>query len=65
MKTLHAVGAYGREASQADWEAGKDFRVIDGPYFSKRSLDLLREDGYTHILFWDFRLIGQVFEVTL
>lgn len=41
--TVYAVGAYGRLATTADWNRGKDFRVVrsppgwvGGPYFSSR-----------------------------
>lgn len=38
--------AYGRkyesiEAMEADWNAGKDFKIVKGPYCSIRDLELL------------------------
>jgi hypothetical protein len=48
---LHAQGAYGRTASEADWDTGKDFRVVGGSYFSKRDTKLLKQQGYNRIVF--------------
>lgn len=54
MKTLEAVPAYGRRYTTLtdmllDWNAGMDFKVAGGPYFSRRDLDKLRADGYTSV----------------
>ena len=43
MKILEVTGAYGRIATRADWEAGLDFKIINGPYLSIRDLPRLRE----------------------
>lgn len=48
---LYAMGAYGREARRSDWAAGKDFKIVGGPYFSIRDIDKLKIDGYTGIYF--------------
>lgn len=37
---IYVTGAYGRryfgpEDAKEDWEAGKDFRMVDGPYINK------------------------------
>ena len=49
---LFATGAYGREASKADWESGKDFRITGGgPYFSIRDTKALIRDCYVGIIF--------------
>ena len=46
---LQVRGAYGRKASVADWDAGKDFRIVDGPYCSKRDLPRMAQDGYAWV----------------
>jgi len=50
-KILDACGAYGRQYKAADWEAGKDMKIIDGPYFSIRDTVRLKSDGYTRVRF--------------
>lgn len=44
------AGAYGRnyetkKAALRDWEAGRDFKIVDGPYCSIRDLDQLVEES--------------------
>lgn len=52
MKTLYARGAYGRKASRADWDDGKDFQACStGQYFSNRDLRYLRNLRFTQIVF--------------
>lgn len=56
MKTLYVQGAYGRayttfEQVVRDWDAGKDFKIIDGPYCSKRDLTDIKSMGYVRICF--------------
>jgi hypothetical protein len=46
-----ARGAYGREANLQDWEDGKDFRIVGGPYFSIRDMDEMRRQGINVIDF--------------
>lgn len=41
---LDCIPAYGREFSIDDWNNGKDFKVIDGPYFSIRDIPALSQD---------------------
>ena len=48
---LVAIGAYGRDASLADWQAGKDFKIMDGPYFSIRDLEEIKGYGTQQICF--------------
>lgn len=48
-EVLTLIGAYGRDASLADWHEGKDFKIFDGPYTSKRDLQFMREHG-VHIV---------------
>jgi len=54
---LHLTGAYGRKASRADWDCGKDFQIVTqqgfGPYTSCRDVLRMRHDGYTHLRFLD------------
>lgn len=47
---LTLVAAYGRHYEsikkiEADWEAGKDFRIIRGPYCSIRDTNWMKEMG--------------------
>ena len=51
-KVINAMGAYGRKAKLADYVNGRDFKLVDGPYFSIRDEDRLRKDGYTEIRFY-------------
>lgn len=51
---LRLVGAYGRqytskEALIKDWNDGKDFRIVNGPYCSIRDLPEIRKRGFTQI----------------
>lgn len=44
------AGAYGRvyktkKDALRDWEAGKDFRIVGGPYCSIRDVDLMTEQS--------------------
>lgn len=50
---LELKGAYGRETSMADWEAGKDFKITGGPYCSVRDVASIRAEGFDLI---EFRL---------
>lgn len=61
-------GAYGRQATQADWEAGKDFKIVNGPYCSKRDVQLMKAWGWSKvrlIRFDVFRNIVTVYEEAL
>jgi len=58
LTNLVAVGAHGRDyrsgniaALQRDWEAGAEFKICNGPYFSKVDVQRLLYDGWTHITF--------------
>lgn len=46
-----ARGAYGRSTNEADWLAGKDFRIVGGPYFSIRDLKAMKDEGIILINF--------------
>lgn len=48
LDILDCCGAYGRKADYNDWLKGLDFKVIDGPYFSIRDCNALRD--YCHEL---------------
>jgi hypothetical protein len=46
---LMIMPAYGRqyktaEEAKADWNAGKDFKVVCGPYLSIRNIDYLKDN---------------------
>ena len=50
---LMIMPAYGRQyktsqEAKADWEAGKDFKIVNGPYLSIRDVDYLK-DKYTSV----------------
>lgn len=54
METLNVYPAFGRRycsAKQAaqDWNEGKDFKIVGGPYFSKRDVSTLMKEGYTRL----------------
>lgn len=59
MMTITLLGAYGRTyISKAkaldDWQNGKDFQVLDGPYCSIRDMDyLIRTNNKIQILLND------------
>lgn len=52
---VYATGAYGREANKADWKAGKDFRIMSGPYFSIRDYEAMKAEGIGQIIFVNAR----------
>ena len=46
-RTAYIISAYGRTYStrenlERDWLAGKDFKILNGPYLSIRDLEALR-----------------------
>lgn len=52
--TLNIIPAYARRYKSAaealrDWNAGKDFKIFDGPYLSKRDVPALTKEGYTRV----------------
>ena len=52
-KPLMIMPAYGRqyktsEEAKADWNAGKDFKIINGPYLSIRDVKHLK-DTYSSV----------------
>ena len=55
MKTLYIIQAYHRysnmDAAKAkkDWDEGKDFGIINGPYCSIRDVELMKKDGFTKV----------------
>jgi len=51
-KVMNATGAYGRKAKLTDYVDGRDFKLVNGPYFSIRDEDRLRKEGYTEIRFY-------------
>ena len=50
---LVAQGAYGRDATEQDWQAGKDFQIKSGPYFSIRDCETIKQDGVSQIIFYN------------
>ncbi len=48
--TYVLIGAYGRDANLQDWEAGKDFKVLGGPYCSIRDLNNLRQEHHVVLM---------------
>jgi hypothetical protein len=50
---LMIMPAYGRQyktsqEAKADWETGKDFKIVNGPYLSVRDIDYIK-DKYTSV----------------
>jgi hypothetical protein len=57
--TLVVMGAYGRrynDGRQAlkDWEDGKDFLIVGGPYCSVRDTPTMIRDGWQYVRIMDF-----------
>ena len=53
--TVILTAAYGRtyknkDEAMAAWNAGKDFKIVTGPYCSKRDIDTLRRIHETILL---------------
>lgn len=53
---LILLPAYGRSyenqvACLQDWEGGKDFKILDGPYCSVRDEGIMQQAGFNKILF--------------
>lgn len=46
IRGLELIGAYGRETSMQDWQDGKDFKIIGGPYCSIRDVPGMIEEGF-------------------
>ena len=44
------TGAYGREAVESDWDNGKDFKRVSGPYCSIRDSAAIKADNGDDIL---------------
>ena len=52
-KALMIMPAYGREyktseEAKADWNVGKDFKIVNGPYLSIRDVNYLK-DTYSSV----------------
>lgn len=57
--------AYGREyktieEAEHDWNAGKDFKILQGPYCSIRDMELLKDMGHTVVLTVDDVKINKI-----
>jgi hypothetical protein len=53
---LMVVGAYGRNyktfaEALVDWHAGKDFRIVNGPYCSIAEVGIMKDRGVRHLTF--------------
>lgn len=48
---VYAKGAYGRVANETDWNKGKDFQIVYGPYFSIRDLVAMKAESINQIIF--------------
>jgi hypothetical protein len=51
---LVCIPAYGRRFNSHDeahiaWKEGRDFKIVDGPYFSCRDIDRLVNGGYVNV----------------
>lgn len=58
MNTLILIGAYGRryataEQALADWDNGKDFKIVNGPYCSIRDTEALKKDYRVCVIGFD------------
>lgn len=52
---LVITGAYGRkyktlEDAKADWDSGKDFKIMHGPYCSIRDTELFKSMGHAVVI---------------
>ena len=52
---IRLIAAYGRKYStlaeaKADWEGGKDFRIVRGPYCSIRDTEMFKSIGHAVVL---------------
>jgi len=50
MSTINVVGAYGREydsiiTAKAEWDLGKDFKIVGGPYLTIHEWEIYKEDS--------------------
>lgn len=66
LNVVFAGGAYGRNVSESDWQLGKDFKMLpNGPYFSIRDQERLKQDLYTEVLFYNVDSIAPEFSFKL
>jgi len=56
---LELIGAYGRQTNMQDWRAGKDFRIVGGPYCSRRDVKEMQKEGFQML---EFTLNGELLE---
>ena len=54
-QTLFLRPAYGRNyqtqnSAVKDWNAGKDFKIMHGPYCSIRDVPVMKRDGYKYVV---------------
>ena len=48
---VYVKGAYGRTATKTDFNNGKDFQIVYGPYFSIRDLEAMKAEGINQLIF--------------
>lgn len=70
MNSVTVLPAYARQYETFDdimahWNAGKDFKLANGPYFSRHDLSALQTRGITHMIFMWIPLRGGVQQMTL
>ena len=65
---MKIIPAYGRsypspDAAIADWKAGKDFKIVNGPYLSIRDVEKMVEDRdpIDDIMFGSSEIIAELF----
>ena len=52
---VYCRAAYGREVSSQDYNAGLDFQIVSGPYFSIRDESAMRNQGIKTLMFLNDR----------
>jgi hypothetical protein len=61
---LHLKPAYGRSYDNKkmlmeDWEGGRDFKIVDGPYLSIRNMDHIKELGFKALIISSCAIVKQ------
>lgn len=64
-----AKAAYGRTYScqaeaMRDWESGKDFKLVDGPYFSVRDFDSLKRQAMTDKVLYNEKYVLEIWFIS-
>ena len=66
---LFLMPAYGRyyeteEQALEDWNGGKDFKIVSGPYTSVRDREVLVRDYGRIVLLWNWPNLQSAYEIT-